>query len=110
MTTSKSSKRRFVPSRGLAMLAGAAVLALAATAISPAPANADEWRHHGWGGGWGGGFTFYSAPGYYYAPPPAYYYPPPVYYAPPPPYYAPAPAYYAPPFLGFSVNIPFRER
>jgi len=33
MTTSKSSKRRFVPSRGLAMLAGAAVLALAATAI-----------------------------------------------------------------------------
>ena len=94
-------------------------------AFAPAAANADYYRHYGYGGGYGyrGGYGYpggYYNRGFgpgavvggallglgvgaliagqprYYAPPPVVYVPPPVVYTPPPAYYAPP--YYAPPY------------
>jgi hypothetical protein len=72
------------------ILFGAA--AIAALAISVAPAHADwrddhgrreHWRHEEWRHDhWRGGYGYYVPPPVYYAPPQAYYAPPPVYYSP----------------------------
>jgi hypothetical protein len=76
------------------------------TVAAAAPAQAEYWRHGGYG------YRYYPRPYVYVAPAPVYYAPPPVYYAPPPPVYYPAPAYYAPayyaprPFIGVGIGLP----
>ena len=71
------------------ILLGAA--AMAALAISVAPAHADwrddhwrreHWRHEEWRRDHWRGYGYYAPPPVYYAPPPVYYAPPPVYYSP----------------------------
>ena len=97
------------------LLAAAAILPVAAVALTPTPAQADGYR--GYGGYYRGGYGYYhrgfgpgaivggallgigvgallAAP--YVAPPPVVYAPPPAYYPAPAYAYAP-PAYYAPP-------------
>ena len=94
--------------RTLLLAAPAAIALLAAPA-----AQADWYRHGGWGhphyayhhGGWGPGPAVVGTllglgaaaviAGAVAAPPPVYYAPPPAYYPPPPAYYAPPPTYYS---------------
>ena len=85
------------------MVAGTVGLAALALAPAPAAANDGHWRHYRPPPGHyhrpPPPVHYYAPPAYYRPPPPVYYHPPPVYYRPPPP------IYYRPPPPGFGFYV-----